>query len=443
MNQHTFLAGAAQVDITPQGSVPLYGYPMVPRNSSGVNDPLLASALYLHDGKQSLLMIGTDLIYMTRQMAVPIRKQLAQRLDMPVDAILITASHTHSGPPTRLVSWMNSGKSSMCHVADADYCKMVIERSVQAGCMAAKNAVPAQVALTQADGSELGTNRRHPKGPSIPQMPVLAARDLAGELIGVMVVCSMHPTVLHEDSTLISGDFPGLARQYLQANLLKDGKPLVYHMGASGNQSPRHVVKANTMQECHRLGNLLGKEIQKAVTHVEWQDHLPLSCKCAEFTLPVRQIIDMDTAKGKLIEVENRLKTLRDSNAPVTTIRTAECDWFGAIERVQMVRAKMDGLIDKLAEENMPGIVQILGVGEMQLVCWPGEVFVEFAIQVMEQFPQVHVITCANGELQGYLVTEQAITEDAYEANNAIFASPQGGQVIVQTTLELLKVDDA
>ena len=171
MSQHTFLAGAAQVDITPQGSVPLYGYPLVPRYSSGVNDPLLASAMYLHDGENPLLMIGTDLIYMTRQMAVPIREQLAEQLDMPIDAILVSASHTHSGPPTKQVSWINSGKPPMCH-ADADYCKLVIKHAVEAGCMAVKNAVPAQVALTEANGSQLGTNRRDRKGPSIPQMPV-------------------------------------------------------------------------------------------------------------------------------------------------------------------------------------------------------------------------------------------------------------------------------
>jgi neutral ceramidase len=40
-------AGAAVADLTPAGSVFLYGYPYVARDSTGVHDPLLCAALYL------------------------------------------------------------------------------------------------------------------------------------------------------------------------------------------------------------------------------------------------------------------------------------------------------------------------------------------------------------------------------------------------------------
>ncbi len=39
---------------------------------------------------------------------------------------------------------------------------------------------------------------------------------IAGDPIACMLVVSMHPTVLREDSRVVSGDFPGLARQFLQ-----------------------------------------------------------------------------------------------------------------------------------------------------------------------------------------------------------------------------------
>ncbi|MBL4702037.1 MAG: neutral/alkaline non-lysosomal ceramidase N-terminal domain-containing protein [Phycisphaeraceae bacterium] len=441
MNQetsmHSFKAGASQVDMTPQGSVSLYGYPLVPRMSTGINDPLYASAIYLHDGKQPILMIGTDLIYMTRDMANPIRQRLSEMLDMPEHAIVISASHTHSGPPTMQLSWINNDQAPMFN-ADKIYCQQVVEAVIKAGSQAAANAVPAQVGFSTADGSKLGTNRRDPNGPSIPQMPLLIARDLNDQIIGIMVSCNMHPTVLHEDSTLISGDFPGLAREYLQSTILQGNKPLIYHMGASGNQSPRHVVKANTLEECHRLGHILGKEIENSVAHAQWHDHLTLTSTTTDMTLPVRQIDDMDTAKAKLQQVENKLESQRQSGAPKTTIRTTECDWFGALERVLMVQANEDGLIEKLVQLNMPASVQIIAIGNQRYVCWPGEVFVEFALEVIQQFPQANIITCANGELQGYLVTQQAVDEDAYEANNAIFQSPQGGDTLVQTTLNLL-----
>jgi hypothetical protein len=65
--------------------------------------------------------------------------------------------------------------------------------------------------------------------PAIAQIPVFTVRDLNDQLIGIMVVCSMHPTVLHEDSTLISGDFPGIARQYLQSTFLAGNKSTLRH----------------------------------------------------------------------------------------------------------------------------------------------------------------------------------------------------------------------
>jgi neutral ceramidase len=56
---------------------------------------------------------------------------------------------------------------------------------------------------------------------------------------------------------------------------------------------------------------------------------------------------------------------------------------------------------------------------------------------VKAQHREAFVISLANGELQGYITTEQAAEEGGYEASNAIFA-PQSGQVLVEATLGLL-----
>jgi hypothetical protein len=111
-----------------------------------------------------------------------------------------------------------------------------------------------EVQLTVADGSCVGTNRHDPAGPADPEVPVLLVRDRDSQkFLAAMVVCSMHPTVLHEDSTLISGDFPVMARRYLQEHVLGGDCPILYHMGFSGNQSPRHVTRSNTFDEAARL----------------------------------------------------------------------------------------------------------------------------------------------------------------------------------------------
>jgi hypothetical protein len=47
------------------------------------------------------------------------------------------------------------------------------------------------------------------------------------------------------------------------------------------------------------------------------------------------------------------------------------------------------------------------------------------------------VITCANGELQGYIVTAAAAAGGGYEAANAVFTADNGAR-FVEATLALL-----
>ena len=64
--------------------------------------------------------------------------------------------------------------------------------------------------------------------------------------------------------------------------------------------------------------------------------------------------------------------------------------------------------------------------------------FVEFGLAVKRARPNTFVISYANGELQGYLVTKEAAEEGGYESQNAIFKSPESGEMLVAKTLELL-----
>ncbi|MEY4261314.1 MAG: hypothetical protein RLZZ625_150 [Pseudomonadota bacterium] len=54
----TLQAGSSQVDMSPKDSQFLFGYPHVERYSTGINDPLLSSSLYLYDGKTEIMFIG-------------------------------------------------------------------------------------------------------------------------------------------------------------------------------------------------------------------------------------------------------------------------------------------------------------------------------------------------------------------------------------------------
>ena len=56
--------------------------------------------------------------------------------------------------------------------------------------------------------------------------------------------------------------------------------------------------------------------------------------------------------------------------------------------------------------------------------------------------PHCHVISMANGELQGYLVTEEAVRQRWYEAMTSLFSSPEAGMVLIEKTLEMLGIEE-
>lgn len=434
MNNQLF-AGAAAVDITPATSLHLFGYPHVARNSTGVHDPLYSSALYLKSGGERHLFIGNDVIFVPKDLAGRARNRLASSTGIPASAICLSATHTHSGPDT--VAYVSNAADHTVPPPDAAFLQQLEDGIVAAGEAAVKGAVAAEVAFAIADGSCVGGNRRHPGGPSIPEVPVWLVRQAdSTALIGVMLIVSMHPTVLHEDSTLYSGDFPGLTRRRLQA--VWQGLPVIYHTGACGNQSPRHVVKANTFAEAERLGYALADNVLEALAAPKFSAELTLGHGATSDRLPLRVFPGEAEAAAAVDTATARFERLKQTNPGSPETRTAETDLFGAQETLTLAQAVRRGLVDAAAAKCMPAEVQCFRLGDQRIAAFPGEVFVEFVLDLQAEFPKLHAITMANGELQGYLVTEDALAEGGYEASNALFKSPDGANILMDLAAELL-----
>ncbi len=143
-------------------------------------------------------------------------------------------------------------------------------------------------------------------------------------------------------------------------------------------------------------------------------------------------------AEADLVVAAARLAELRRVGASPRELRRAEVDWFGAEETVTLARTAADGRLEAAAAACMPAEIQIIQIGPWSFVAWPGEIFVEHALALKAQVPDTFVISLANGELQGYIATEEAAAEGGYEATNALFA-PAAGRVLVDISLALFQ----
>lgn len=431
-------AGAATCDLTPQREVFLFGYPHVARTSTGVHDRLESTALYLRTGSEAMILIANDLIYVGKQMAREVRASISAKTGVSVSAIVLTATHTHSGPV--VVDTLGNSLDPVVPRADLDYISSVQDRMVEAACTAVRRAVRAEAALTTVKAVGVGTNRHDPNGPADPEVPVFVVRSKdTGAAVACMLVYAMHPTVMHQDSTLISSDFPHFTREYLRKHGgLPDNCPILYHNGASGNQSPRHVTKANTFAEAQRLGETLGGIIAEALPNMRFTGEWPLSARSMALPLEPRALPTVADAERAASQVRRRFDELTAANADRASVRTAECDWFGAEKAVILARAVADGRHAAAIAKCSPIEIQVFVLGSWKFVFWPGEFFVEYALAVKAESRDTFVVTLANGELHGYIVTPEAVTKGVYEATNALFSHTNGPRVVA-ASLALLK----
>jgi neutral ceramidase len=132
------------------------------------------------------------------------------------------------------------------------------------------------------------------------------------------------------------------------------------------------------------------------------------------------------------------MNSLKAEGASPQIIRTAECDWFGTERRELLARLREEGLLEEEIARRQPAEIQLFAIGPWRFLAWPGEIFVEFGLEVMEKRPDTYVLAYANGETYGYLVTEEAAEEAGYEASTALFKSPESPRLLTAASIELL-----
>lgn len=93
-------AGTGRVDVSPRDQTFLIGYPHVERLSTGIHDPLYATALCLDDGENQTISVAVDVLYVHSKLVAQCRRRIEERVGVRPEHIMISATHTHSGPTT-------------------------------------------------------------------------------------------------------------------------------------------------------------------------------------------------------------------------------------------------------------------------------------------------------------------------------------------------------
>jgi hypothetical protein len=442
MTKEILKAGAATEEITPKDSQFLYGYPYVERMSEGAHDPLTCTAIYLDNGSKQVFFITHDILYLNKEQVAAIRCGISAKTGVPQGNIMVSVTHTHSAPTPFDV--IISRNDKVVPPYDKEYMGFVVAQSIKAGINAYGNAREAEIGFVTGDATGLGTNRHDPAGPKDMEVPTMLVRDLDKKYIAAMTVVCMHPTVLHEDSRLCSADFPHYTRELLRKQLLGEGCPVAYFTGTSGDQSPRHVTHGNNFSEAQRLGEIVAASIiSKAAEGVVFERSLDIAVASINLDLPHRQFPSVEWAVANRDRAKAHFEALKDNpDADKRETRTAEVDWFGSEEALLLSTLAANGQLEDVYASCLPAEIQVIKVGDRRWAAWPGEVFVEFGLALKKAFRNVSLIGYANGDLQGYVVTREAVEKRYYESGNSFFDVSAGYLMLDATQKLISKLDE-
>ena len=404
----TLRAGAARVPMRIPAGTPLAGYGgfrrrlLVPdviglyphafwfKPAQGRLDEVAVRALVIYAGETRVTWIAADLIAVDQGFM----RRLGERLvasGIRAGTLIVSASHTHSGPG----AFLDSALFAITAVdrEDATVRDAVLDAMVEAVRRAGAGARDARMAVTTVEAPPVTRSRLG--GEVDRDLVVLKVTTSTGEPVAVLWNFAIHGTMLGPRNRLLSGDVTGVASRAIEDAL---GVPALFVNGAVGDVSPQ--------EHGARKQETIARALAEAVRGA-WASARPM----APGGLSVR------TARVRL-------------PSPALSLRRCVGGWVPASLRVPLGRF--------LPEETE---LSAATLGDLAWVTMPGEPVSALGRAIKEsarqRWPHVIVAGVSNDYL-GYFVREADYARNVYVTCAAVYG-PQVGACLVDGALTLLE----
>lgn len=370
--------GVASADITPPVGVRLWGYD--PRVSTFVEHPLRAEALACSAGAKGWILVSADVGGFSSPLTRLVRSDIAGRTGLPAEAVVLAATHTHSGPHVTDALWSEQSELESSYFRDlrralADVAVGAWRARAAGELVHARTAAPALASnrrVQRPDGS--WTNEwadpegRHP-GYFDPTVELLGVRRQGGRLDALLVNFGCHPVAFGPGNPGISGDYVSYLKDALEGR--GRAETVLFTVSGHANVDPRDCVQADPAV-VRRMGEGLAAIVEAA--------------------LP--SLAPAGGAGAGAAEEPWEFRTTWDLSGRVAI-------YFPAAGRGQTVRTSLCAL----------------GAGRLALLGLPGETVSEYREMIARRSPfaTTLLVSLAN-DFIGYLPTDAILREGAYEA---------------------------
>lgn len=399
--------GAAKRDITPATGCELSGFIARLGPAEGIADPLCVRALVVEAGGQRAAIVQADVLGFPDWQVRLLREFGLRALGIPRRALLLSATHTHSGPgmlPLR-----------GCPMAPPEYLWRAHGAMEQALAEAASHLVAGEI-RTASHPFDLGVNRRQetPEGivlgvaPDKPRPRELRVAEIrGGGQRAILFSHACHPYLLGGESRLISGDFPGQACQALEA----DGSLALFLNGCAGDIAPRRAFEglAAAREEGQRLAAAVRAAL--AASEPSGEETAEVRGDHAFVHLP-HEPLPSPADLGALAGAEERVVRAaeRATEAVRRRIAAARQDWQAALADVLGGKRALDPVICEL---------QGLQIGPVRLVAIAGEPFYAIGERIAAGAGGAPWLLGTANAYCGYIPTEEERAGGGYEVNDS------------------------
>jgi hypothetical protein len=401
-------AGAARIDITPDGPAWMSGYAARTRPSEGVLQRLWAKALALDDGRGGLaILVATDLIGLPRALTDRVAAEAARKYKLDRSQIVFNSTHTHTGPA------VDGNLDVMVPEEAAERQKIRAYTDTLAGkLLGVIGASMADLAPARLDfgytEARFAANRRQftskgvvigvaPDGPVDHRVPVLRVVAPNGQVRAILFGYACHTTTLTAEFMQLSGDYAGFATAALESGF--PGSHALFFMLCGGDQNPNPRSRLD-LAEAH--GHALAAAVSKL-------------------------------ARGPMPPVGGRLRTVFTMTRLPFAAHTREQFEKEAQEK-DIFRArrarKMLALYDERREpRTLDYPVQVVRFQKgFTLVALGGEVVIDYVKRITAQYPAERLMVAGySNDVACYIPSARVLAEGGYEAEGSMVYYGQPG----------------
>ena len=439
-------AGFGRVNVTPMMGISIRGY-YKPRFAEGVLDDLEINALALACGDDKVVFLSMDHCGIKRHITTEFRKHVSEVTGIPMEAIYIHATHTHTGPSL----FMDSEDA-----LEQEYYQFVYRKMADVAQFALADLKPAKMGWGVGQAPNVAFVRRYrmkdgsiKTNPGVNNPDIVAPIGDVDERVNVLrfdregaeslvlVNVGNHPDVV--GGSKISADWPGFLRRTVETVL--DNTKCIFFNGAQGdvnhvNVHPTGGFLNDTFHDfddvsrgyghARYIGRVVAAGVMQVYDKVKYVDVDAI--KFAQRTIHVASNMPKPEDMPEAYRIDGLHNAGKDDEIPYTGMMLTTV----VAEAARMIRLEH-------GPESFDMELSGVAIGDVVMIGIPGEPFngIGRGLKEAEGWDLI-LPTCLTNGSQGYFPMKEAYDEGGYEARSSSFRAGVAEQIIEEGK-ELMK----